>query len=740
MALLRKRFSDSPESDRDSGGHRLQRLARAVLVLLAPIAALIVYLTALALGRARALRWWWVALPAGAIAALGLWEFGWGPLFLTGWRETGEAVWSAGIAMWGKTAIMLLAERWASWLLAQVPLSLALGVCIGACLAGRRALRAPHTFREEEAKALPYKRLIAKLAKLPLWPQPELRPDDSRLARIGGSHGPARSAAERAERWARRGEGPRPWAYAELLARYGVSEAGNPYDVRVGALSRQMLIDGATGVGKTTFIIEHARGLLEAPAVRAKKFPFVFVTMKPDPDITSAFAGICERTGRKLHIVTENGRRDATARYNPIGRGTANEVAEYVLATEHAREPFNQTFFSEGSTKYTSLAVRALFELAETGRAYKYSGQQRVFRRDMWHLAYLHSLPVLKAHTEAYSPSLKEDLGRFLAMKADSPVLGQFCVEMSTRLDNFVSSDAGDVVAWDADSLDLEQAIRDGDVVVFNLDPMRAARAARSLAFYAIQELTVLCSLFGLEQWGIDPGTRKRERTVFFLIDEFSALGGSQLGTLYDRARSYGFGIGLSVTNIATLEAIGPDFRSGVVTNANAIVLFRQRESAEAYAQLLGTRLTVKETQQILEDVDLLGSQTVASGQGTLRETREHIVHPDTLRNLRDGQVCVLIGSEYFGAERRIDIVTLRNSDPEPGQLPAPLSHRAETPAPEPEPVPSTPVPPPAAASKALPKRRPSAVEEDEPMPVDGEEGPAVAIVPDEEDSAPVYH
>lgn len=529
MALLRKRLTDTAESERDGLGYRLIGLGRLFLILLAPITALIAFLTALFLVRVRAVRWWWIALPAALVTVAGVWLWGWGPLFFTGWREAAAAAADASLADWGKAILAAMAANWTSWLLAQVPLSIPLGITVGACLAGRRLLRAPEVFREDAITDIPYAKQLVKMKKLPLWPQPENRPADSVLARFREDTALGKATARRiaasptlakvekvADRLTVRGEPERPWQYGELLARFGVSADGQAFDVRIAALARQMLIDGPSGAGKTTFIIEYIRALLEAPASRHNRFPLIFLTMKPAWDITEAVAGICERTGRKLHIVTENGRRDATTRYNPIGRGNAFEVAEYVLATEHARNPFNQTFFQEGSTAATTLAVRALFELVENGQQYKYGGTMRVFRRDLWHLAYLHNLTILKQFQQFYSEELRDSLGRFLAMAEDAPVMNQFCVEMATRLSNLVESEASNVVAWDEEGLDMEKAIADGDVVLFNLDPMQQPRAATSLGFYAIQELTALCAHFGLSKWGNREG-RENSRTNYLL-------------------------------------------------------------------------------------------------------------------------------------------------------------------------------------------------------------------------------
>src|SRR5699024_1423410 len=94
------------------------------------------------------------------------------------------------------------------------------------------------------------------------------------------------------------------------------------------------------------------------------------------------------------------------------------------------------------------------------------------------------------------------------------------------------------------------QAIRDGDVVLFNLDAARDAQAARQIGNLAIQDAQAALSELGAEKWHEGtplsrfgrprPTGPVQMRMQLLIVDEFSALGGTLLQNLFERARSNG--------------------------------------------------------------------------------------------------------------------------------------------------------------------------------------------------------
>ena len=119
-------------------------------------------------------------------------------------------------------------------------------------------------------------------------------------------------------------------------------------------------------------------------------------------------------------------------------------------------------------------------------------------------------------------------------------------------------------------------------------------------------------------------------------------------------------------------------------------LIHRTEAEAETLAQLIGTRKGWAETQQTFEDLDALGSQFRASGQGSLREVDKFKIHPNTFRTLAPGEVVAVWGVPQLRAE----VVSVRKTatpDPEvvePQDSAEKVEAQPEVEAPAVEPVP----------------------------------------------------
>ncbi|MGC0239543.1 TraM recognition domain-containing protein [Arthrobacter sp. SD76] len=133
----------------------------------------------------------------------------------------------------------------------------------------------------------------------------------------------------------------------------------------------------------------------------------------------------------------------------------------------------------------------------------------------------------------------------------------------------------------------------------------------------------------------------EQNRMGYIVVDEFSALGGSLLQSLFERARSNGGAVTLATQVSTALEEASMSFKDSVIKNSNVKVLHQQDTNAEEYAGLIGTEKGMAETTQIFDDKDELGMTTRASGQGSLREVEQFRVHPNELRDLEPGQAII---------------------------------------------------------------------------------------------------
>src|SRR6185437_14534820 len=243
-----------------------------------------------------------------------------------------------------------------------------------------------------------------------------------------------------------------------------------------------------------------------------------------------------------------------------------------------------------------------------------------------------------------------------------------------------VASDAGAGVAGVASAtIDLREALRGPQVVLFSLNSARYGRLAAQLGTLAVQDLV---SASGDRLSEARPGHAVAAATV--AIDEFSALGADHVIALLARGRESGMSVLVATQELADLDRAGAGLRDQVV-GVTALKIFHRQEvpqSARTIALMIGTEQVWEETRQTAGR--LLGGYD--AGRGTRRQVERFIVHPNEIQSLRTGEAIVISNL----AEQRIQRVRVepprtappaRAPDPlrpaEPGRIePAPPIRR----------------------------------------------------------------
>lgn len=597
-----------------------------------------------------------------------------------------------GIAGIGSSVAEVASAKWILWILGQLVFAVPAAALIGAWIGAHRKKWDPAQWREKEQH-----KDLASLRKaneaMPRWTQqapatvePDAGKPADRLSRAVLS--PFKAKPDVVTN------------FSELKIRLGSeSVAGKPYDLPAVALARQSYIEGPSGFGKTRVLIELMRGLVEAPAAQQFKIGMAFINMKPDPSITSAARAIAKLAGRRLIIVTEDGRDDGEGMtYNPLRHGTAEQIRNRVIEAERnaADGGFSEAHYARGGSRFALYAAKALIQLAEPAdgrpRTYTRSGKQHAWKRDYPHYAYLMSTRTLSDNLQHLDVDLQWQIKEWIEESKHDKDMQKFPSGMRERLGDVAEGAAGRVIAEHPAGLDLREVIRNGDMVLFNLDAMQDAQAARYVANLALQDLTAAIGEFGDASWhkpNRDPDAEGQNRMFWIPTDEFSALGGTLLADLYARSRSNGFAVTLATQDQSAL--IKAEMFEDINTNANVKILFNQERNAEDHANNVGTAKKMIETFQLFEERDMLGSTARASGQGNIREGDAYIIHPNDFKNLQPGEAVILIKTP-----RQHDKVALRMSNPakEAAALPA---APAAKPAPVPAPAAAPAVPLPAA-------------------------------------------
>lgn len=589
-----------------------------------PVVLLVVLVT-VAAGQKK-LRGWWVAT-AGAGLGLLVVLFGGVRAYFAPWRETVQFLKEHG-GLRGAEGLKDFALGHAgAWISAQIPFGLAVGLLIAGAVIWKRGRfnaewreDAPelHTMSEHEVKQLNAKVEKAKKKAAP-WAnaKPVQRLDD-------------------------------------VAVRLGISKPEcKPVDIPLSALRLHSLVCGPSGFGKTTTIFEVIKGLTLAPAAQPFRVGTIFLTMKPEADITEQMRQIARRTGRGFHLITQNG-VGATETYNPLKHGTSHERANILMGAEAnaAHGGFSEAHYQRLGLRFTMVSLVALEAAVQAGLTYFENSQPVPWRLDIAHVARMMSTESLESVRDALGGSdAAVRINKWLNEVAANSAAKSGAEGMKSRFAAVAEGAAGAVLVDEPGGLDLEQAIVNGDFVVFNLDAAQDLEAAQFVANLAISDFVATIARLGHAGWHLDPATGEQNRLNFLVVDEFAALGATGLIDAVERSRSHGGAVMLSAQSLTGLNVVGDGFLDRVSASTSVKLMHRAEAEAEALAQLLGTRKGFAETTQTFEDADGLGSQIRASGQGSLREVDRFRVHPNVFRSLAPGEVVAMWSVPQLTAE-----------------------------------------------------------------------------------------
>ncbi|WP_432951289.1 type IV secretory system conjugative DNA transfer family protein (plasmid) [Kribbella sp. CA-253562] len=633
-----------------------------VLALLNPVAGVLTVAAVVAANRVPALRalparklFFWSVLPTTVVVLGTVYR-----LYLQPWIEAWRSFSApliggaegAGVGGHLEALSATAADRWPVWLLQQLPISIVGAISIALFVLWRRQ-RYNADFREITPLADP----AAVAATVAAIDQP-----------VPGAV-PA----------------PRAASTADLRLRLGgrASDA-SVYELEGAAVLMHMLVIGPTGFGKTTTINRLTWETTGADTARHLGNSHIMFDLKGDVEVIEDRAAMAAAAGKRLHVITLDG-RGATSSYNPLKHGTPDEISNKLMQSEEASADggFSEPYYRAIGTRWLQLACRALVDLVDREVQLVDGRRRRAWRRDLPDLVRLLHPDRMSRVVAELSPQTADLLNNFIVVEGGEDK--DFARSLSGIYHRYAAiseSAAGAVLVDQPGGLDLYDAIQGGDYVVFSLDAATDKAAARRIGNLALQDLTNIGGRLQAEKF------RYTGRSCFVVVDEFSALGGSALEAFYARARGAGIIAAISTQSVADLRAVSPEFEEAVKTNGNVVILHQQKgEAADDWAKWIGTRQVYKETLQVSDDADVLGTKTAATGVGSLRAVDEFVRHPNLLKSLGRGQA-IVITAHPTKTEALVDIAP-------PPRMPvvAVPSTRAPRPTPGPEPARQPPLP-----------------------------------------------
>jgi type IV secretory pathway TraG/TraD family ATPase VirD4 len=395
------------------------------------------------------------------------------------------------------------------------------------------------------------------------------------------------------------------WVRGQEL-QLGLDERRRPVSIPFadGGGGRHALVVGATGSGKTVTQTSIAVCAIE------RGMGAIVVDPKGDVGLAEDLRRAARAGGRPFLEWTPAGE----CVYNPYALGTASEIADKALASEHFSEPH----YMRQAQRYLGHVVRALRESGTEVSLRSIVEQLEPARLEL--LARV--LPEAQASaTFAYLDSLSSRQHSELAGVRD-------------RLAILAESDVGpwlDPQTLASERFDLLTAARERAVVYFDLESDRRPLLAQMLGAAIVQDLqTTVAALQG------------RPIPTLVVIDEFSAIAAEQVVRLFARARSAGFSLLLGTQELSDLRLAGRErLLEQVLGNLSVLIAHRQAvpSSAELISSVAGTR----------------GAWRVSrtnDGRSTRSRTREPVLDGEKVMSLGCGSAAVLVLGD--GASARV--------------------------------------------------------------------------------------
>lgn len=397
----------------------------------------------------------------------------------------------------------------------------------------------------------------------------------------------------------------------------GHDEARNRIFIPIEARRMHTELIGTTNSGKSESVV-----IPWAVADIRDKRGFIIVDGKADASFITKLYSYVKRFKRSEDfkvLSLQDPNRSHT--FNPLLGGTPEEVAERVFNSFE----FDNSYYA--SVQYEVFAqVLRVFDKAKTKPTFLRVYQAIKNPQALYNMAVDgkdDSLENWVSGFKALSPSDREEKTSGLLA-----ALSHFAFGAHAKLFN-----------TDEPDIDLDRAIRESELVYFQLPVLKAAFLGK-----ATGKLVLQCLQSAVANRHQDGGKEHPFFAVY--LDDFTEYLYPGFVSLLNKSRSANIGVLFSHQAIGDIKALGDDVANSILTNSNLKIVMRGNDpdTAEYFAKVIGTKEGEKFTERA--ENGFFGRST--TGQGSLREVEEFIVHPNLIkRNLGVGEALVIIPHRY---------------------------------------------------------------------------------------------
>jgi type IV secretory pathway TraG/TraD family ATPase VirD4 len=376
-------------------------------------------------------------------------------------------------------------------------------------------------------------------------------------------------------------------------------------------------IIGGSGAGKTNLL----KVMLEDRM--AKGHSIIFFDFKADIELMDWMAGAAEHYQRKddLMVISMSEPKMSYA-YNPIKYGSETEISSQIMNAF----TWSESFYQNKAEGALLIILKALCYQRDIGGRDFHLGELYQFLNDpSYRMDIVSSVSQLN-YPEMFRADLKRVCEELSTNKKDN------YQSLITQISKILNSSAGEIVATkigNDDEFEFKSAMSSGKIAYLFMNSLKLKDTAAIMGKLMLQDLMkTVGNIYD------DRNSVKTPTTL--IIDEFASFATPDFGEFIEKARGAGIGIVVAYQSRKSLDHIEENLALKINENTANKIAFQVQDSedVEWFCSLLGTRKTQKETYQAEEGI-FWDNKT---GQKSVREVEEYVVHPNEIKKLGLGQ------------------------------------------------------------------------------------------------------
>lgn len=375
----------------------------------------------------------------------------------------------------------------------------------------------------------------------------------------------------------------------------GVSKySGNPVVVPDRFINQVALVLGTTGSGKTVTLQRfYQRAMLQG-------YPLIVVDGKPDEKNINWIMQCAKKNGRRF-IGFNCGNY---LPYDALAHGNFTELKDKIICL---KDQWENDYYRSIAEDYLQTTFEVLLR----------SGGNLDLKRVVECLSY-NQLKTLAATTD--------DVGLIDRVKELKNYDRKDITGLQAHLNILINSELGRFFNKTDQSFSLTEVIDQQAIVYFALPALRFPSFAKVLGKLVINDIK-----------SVIDRNREYQGPVFTIFDEFSVFAGEQVLNLVNMGRGKGVHAIFGTQGLADLDKVDVSFKNQMLNCVNTLICHRlnDQDSAESVANWIGTQDVFNVTAQ-------LNMKESDGGMGSVRVSKEYIVHPDAIKQELD------VGEVFF--------------------------------------------------------------------------------------------